>query len=116
MFGTAPVRGFSQFGPAPGGIGAGDPVVWAGEGVADLDRLANWMRAYPGARWRIDVSLAGGYIGGYAKWEVLVLDDVLLLRSIYIETWGTVNRPPMSDPMDRRGFAHAMPPIVVVVD
>lgn len=116
MFGTAPVRGFSQFGPAPGGIGAGDPVVWAGEGVADLDRLAAWMTQYPMARWKIDVSLAGGYIGGYARWETLTLADVALLKTTYISYWGTVNRPPMSDPLDRQGFAHAMPPIVVVVD
>jgi hypothetical protein len=71
-------------------LGQGDCHVCAGQGVADLDRVERLMNAYPWGRFSVDV----GGPDSYSQFIYIGTNDIGTWRAKYIETWGTVNRPP----------------------
>jgi hypothetical protein len=75
--------------PMEQGLGATDANVFAGQGVPDLDKLAQLFVVFPWSRFYVDV-------GGPDSFTESVLvgpDDLTAWRSHYIAVWGTVSRP-----------------------
>jgi len=70
-------------------IGNGDDVVYAGQGVPDLDHAQRLMDQYPWARFSVDV----GGPDSFSEYIYLGTNDVIAWRESYIRHWGTESRP-----------------------
>lgn len=70
-------------------LGQGDCSVYAGQGVADLNRVEALMNKFPWGRFSVDV----GGPDSYSVYVYIGTNDIGTLRTKFIEMWGTVNRP-----------------------
>lgn len=71
-------------------LGQGDCSIYAGQGVADLNRVEVLMNNFPLGRFSVDV----GGPDSNSVYIYIGTNDVGTLRQKFIETWGTNNRPP----------------------
>ena len=75
--------------PMEQGVGAIDPVAFAGQGIPDLDHLLLLWENYPWSRYYIDL----GGPSSFTESFLIGPDDINNIRAHYIEVWGTVSRP-----------------------
>jgi hypothetical protein len=67
----------------------GDSNVMAGQGVSDLNRVQQYMDAYPWGRFSVDV----GGPDSFGQDVYIGTNDIIRMRDAFITLWGTVNRP-----------------------
>lgn len=68
----------------------GDCNVFPGEGVADLNRIQQYMNMYPWGRFSVDV----GGADSFSEYVYIGTNDVIRWRTAYEAFWGTVNQIP----------------------
>lgn len=68
----------------------GESNEFAGQGVADLNRIQQYMDRYPWGRFAVDV----GGPNTFGQDVYIGTNDIIRWRDAYIAMWGTVNRPP----------------------
>ncbi len=76
--------------PTPGYSTAyGDEVIFAGDGVDDLDRVMGQMTFYPYGIFKVDTGVFDGVYTPVSK------TDLLALKDAFIAAYGTVDKPPL---------------------